>query len=114
MKHTPIITGLLLATGLFAANMGWADEVYSCTNGSGLHFVVYENGNTPTGGHMYMRNIQAGVLNTYRMNRNTIRAKIAGNTAPAELILNKSRNAVFITLNGTTNKVCDARVTEPG
>lgn len=88
-----------------------ADEVYSCKGAvSDLHFVIYTNGDKPRGGHMYLKSIQTAVLDPYRMNSITIRAKIVSNTAKAELILNKDRKAVYITLRDTTRKVCDATV----
>ena len=61
---------------------------------------------------LYLHGIQSAVLDTYRMNDITVRARIAGNTAPTELILNKSRQAVYVTLGDTTNKICDATIRE--
>ena len=92
-----------------------ADEVFQCTgSNTGLHFVIYENGNTPTGGHMYVNNIQVAVLNVYRYQGNdwSARASVAGNTAGTEFILNRDRREVYITLNGTDSLVCSARVIE--
>ncbi len=110
-KKLTQITALIAVVTL--PTLAQADEVFSCTgHNSALHFVIYENGDTPRGGHMYLNGLQTAVLNPYRMNSITIRARIAGNTAGTELILNKSRKAAYVTLNGTTNKLCDIRYSE--
>lgn len=97
------------------AGSAQADEVFQCTgDNSSLHFVIYEDGNTPRGGHMYINNIQVAVLDVYRFQGNdwSARASIVGNTAGTEFILNRSRAEVYVTLGGTESQVCAARVIE--
>jgi hypothetical protein len=97
------------------AGAAQADEVFQCTGShAGLSFVMYENGNTPTGGHMYINNLQVAVLNVYRYQGNdfSARASVVGNTVGTEFILNRSRKEVYIVLNGTDSLVCAANVIE--
>lgn len=109
-----ISKGLIIATLLASLSLpalSQAHETYTCKGAiTGLHFAIYTNGNTPRGGHMYIKSIQTATLSVYRMNKYTIRAKVKGNTAKTEFILNKSRKAIYITLNGRTTKVCNAKV----
>ena len=92
-----------------------ADETYTClgTN-TGLHFVVYEDGNTPRGGHMYINNIQVAVLDTRRINDISIRATVRSNTVNTEFVFNRSREKIYIELRDTSREVCDARVRDVG
>ncbi len=110
LKKLLVITALTASFAL--PTLSQADEVYSCTGkNSALHFVIYTNiNNTPRGGHMYINNLQIAVLKTSRMNNISIHAKVKGNTANTRFILNKSRQAVYIHLNGTESKVCNAQV----
>ncbi len=108
-----LVGGAALLAGTIAAN---ATETYTCSGqNEGLHFVIYEDGDTPTGGHLYINNIQVAVLNAWRLTNNlvSIRASVVGNTADTQFILNKSRQQVFIVLRDTESVVCDAIVREP-
>ena len=89
----------------------YADEVYYCTDrNKDLHFVIYEDGDTPRGGHMYISGIQTAVLLPRRVNDITIRATVAGNTAKTELVFNRSRKQVFIDIGKTSKVVCQMRI----
>lgn len=109
MKNLTFCTTFFtLALGCNAAN---ADQVFSCidTNNT-LHFVLYEDASGTRGGHMYLNNLQTAVLNTYRVNDISVRGTVAGNTAQTEFVFNSSRQKIYIELNGSSEVVCNARV----
>jgi hypothetical protein len=55
---------------------------YRCTDrNQSLYFVVYENNGTLNGGHMYVENMQVGVLKTEQAGTGVIKASVVGNTA---------------------------------
>ncbi len=110
MKKSFLLATLLgLSLHVTIAN---ADQVFRCTDtNNSLHFVLYEDASGPRGGHMYLNNIQTAVLHTRRINDISVRATVAGNTAPTELVFNSSRKKIYVELTGTSNIVCNARVT---
>ena len=104
----------LLLTTAFAAlpAAAIADQVFVCTNTNNtLHFVLYEDSSGTRGGHMYMNGLQTAVLDTYRVNDISVRGTVQGNSAQTEFVFNSSRQQVFIELTGSSELVCDARVT---
>ncbi len=104
---------LVALSGFLAATPAQADEVYSCQGqNSAMHFIIYENGDTPRGGHMYLNNLQTAVLDAWRVNQHSIRARVAGNTADTQIVLNKARRQIYIEIGNTSRELCDARVLE--
>lgn len=105
---------LILATALAVstfASAASATQVFRCTDvNTSLHFVLYEDASGTRGGHMYINNIQAAVLDTYRVNNISVRGTVAGNTAPTEFVFNSSRQAIYIEIGGTSELVCSAAV----
>jgi len=55
---------------------------YRCTDrNQSLYFVVYETNGALSGGHMYVENMQVGVLKTEQAGTGVIKASVVGNTA---------------------------------
>lgn len=78
-----------------------ADGAFSCTDRNRLlHYVFHGDGNQ--GRHIYLNNLQVAVLDTYRVNAISVRAKVAGNTAPTEFVFNSDRRMVHVELGGTS------------
>ncbi len=109
MKNT-VLCATLLIMGL-GHGYAIADQVFSCidTNKT-LHFVLYEDASGTRGGHMYFNNLQTAVLNTYRVNNISVRGTVAGNTAQTEFVFNSNRKKIYVELSGSSEVVCNARV----
>jgi hypothetical protein len=55
---------------------------FRCTDkNTSLYFLVYEQGGKLNGGHLYVENMQVGVLTAEWAGTGVINAKLAGNTA---------------------------------
>jgi hypothetical protein len=87
MKKTMLLGVILLALIFSATAIGGAPPAmkthqFRCTDrNQSMYFVVYENNGNLTGGHMYVENMQVGVLEPENAGTNVIKAKVAGNTA---------------------------------
>ncbi len=104
-----IVVAIAAGLAMEALSADRKTHQYRCENqNKSLYFVIYETDGEITGGHMYFENIQVAVLEPYRMNDITIRAKVAGNTADVELGFNKSRKLVFVhnRKTGTSKDIC--------
>ncbi|HEY0172690.1 MAG TPA: hypothetical protein VGB98_16830 [Pyrinomonadaceae bacterium] len=77
------VAALLLATLAYgAAAPQTKTHQFRCTDkNTSLYFVVYERGGNLDGGHMYVENMQVGVLAPENAGTNVIKASVAGNTA---------------------------------
>jgi hypothetical protein len=73
---------LLAALAYGAATPQMKTHQFRCTDrNTSLYFVVYESGGKLNGGHMYVENMQVGVLTTENAGTNVIKASVVGNTA---------------------------------
>jgi hypothetical protein len=88
MKRATLATSVAAATLLLAALAYGAaapqtkTHQFRCTDkNTSLYFVVYEKGGSLAGGHMYVENMQVGVLEPENAGTNVIKASVAGNTA---------------------------------
>lgn len=107
---TAAAAGFLLAL-ITTPQAAHADEVYTCTDrNTDLHFVIYEQNNTPSGGHMYVAGMQVAGLEVTRQANYLLTANISGNSAPTMLKFNSSRQEIYISINGSEKSVCQVRV----
>ena len=76
-------TALLLAALAYgAAAPATKTHQFRCTDkNTSLYFLVYEQDGKLNGGHMYVENMQVGVLTAEWAGTGVINAKLAGNTA---------------------------------
>jgi len=86
---------------------------FRCTDrNTSLYFVVYENYGSLNGGHMYVENMQVGVLAPENAGTNVIKASVVGNTATnIAFQLHKSPGSVMVANYGTSPnrvEVCKA------
>jgi len=96
-----------------AATPAMKTHQFRCTDrNQSLYFVVYENNGNLTGGHMYVENMQVGVLEPENAGTNVIKAKVAGNTATnIAFQLHKSPGSVMVANYGSNPnrvEVCKA------
>ncbi len=88
MKRVILIASVVVAALLVAAIAYGAatpqmkTHQFRCTDrNTSLYFVVYESGGKLNGGHMYVENMQVGVLSPENAGTNVIKASVVGNTA---------------------------------
>lgn len=86
---------------------------FRCTDrNTSLYFVIYESGGNLDGGHMYVENMQVGVLSAENAGTNVIKASVVGNTANnIAFQLHKSPGSVMVANYGNSPKrveVCKA------
>ena len=86
---------------------------FRCTDkNTSLYFVVYETGGNLNGGHMYVENMQVGVLAPENAGTNVIKASVVGNTATnIAFQLHKSPGSVMVANYGSSPnrvEVCKA------
>ena len=88
MKRVALITSVAVAALLLAALAYGAaapqtkTHQFRCTDkNTSLYFLVYEQGGKLNGGHMYVENMQVGVLTAEWAGTGVINAKLVGNTA---------------------------------
>lgn len=86
---------------------------FRCTDrNTSLYFLVYERGGNLDGGHMYVENMQVGVLSAENAGTNVIKASVVGNTASnIAFQLHKSPGSVMVANYGSNPKrteVCKA------
>ena len=73
---------LLAALAYGAAAPQTKTHQFRCTDkNTSLYFLVYERGGNLSGGHLYVENMQVGVLTAEWAGTGVINAKLAGNTA---------------------------------
>ena len=119
MKRVALIASaaaaaLLLAALAYGAAAPQAKtHQFRCTDkNTSLYFVVYERGGNLAGGHMYVENMQVGVLSTENAGTNVIKASVVGNTATnIAFQLHKSPGSVMVANYGSSPgrvEVCKA------
>ena len=104
---------LLAALAYGAAAPQTKTHQFRCTDrNTSLYFLVYERGGNLSGGHLYVENMQVGVLNPENAGTNVIKASVAGNTATnIAFQLHKSPGSVMVANYGANPKrveVCKA------
>jgi hypothetical protein len=104
---------LLAALAYGAAVPQMKSHQFRCTDqNTSLYFVVYERGGNLSGGHMYVENMQVGVLTPENAGTGVIKAAVAGNTATnIAFQLHKSPGSVMVANYGANPKrveVCKA------
>jgi hypothetical protein len=119
MKRVVLVASVAAAALLLAAlAYGAAAPVmkshqFRCTDkNTSLYFVVYENNGNLSGGHMYVENMQVGVLAPENAGTNVIKAPVVGNTANnIAFQLHKSPGSVMVANYGSSPnrvEVCKA------
>ncbi len=104
---------LLAALAYGAAAPQMKTHQFRCTDkNTSLYFVVYERGGSLAGGHMYVENMQVGVLAPENAGTGVIKAPVVGNTATnIAFQLHKSPGSVMVANYGSDPKrveVCKA------
>ena len=108
------VTALLLAALAYGAvTPQMKTHQFRCTDrNTSLYFVVYESGGKLNGGHMYVENMQVGVLTVENAGTNVIKASVVGNTATnIAFQLHKSPGSVMVAnygANPSRVEVCKA------
>ena len=119
MKRVALIASVAAAALLLAALAYGAaapqtkTHQFRCTDkNTSLYFVVYESNGNLSGGHMYVENMQVGVLAPENAGTGVIKAPVAGNTATnIAFQLHKSPGSVMVANYGASPKrveVCKA------
>jgi hypothetical protein len=73
---------LVAAIAYGAATPQMKTHQFRCTDrNTSLYFIVYESGGKLNGGHMYVENMQVGVLSPENAGTGVIKASVVGNTA---------------------------------
>ena len=119
MKRVGLIASVA-AAALLAAALAYGAAApatkthqFRCTDrNTSLYFVVYETNGSLSGGHMYVENMQVGVLSTENAGTNVIKASVVGNTATnIAFQLHKSPGSVMVANSGNSPsrvEVCKA------
>ncbi|HKG13525.1 MAG TPA: hypothetical protein VKB12_09295 [Pyrinomonadaceae bacterium] len=85
---------------------------FRCTDrNTSLYFLVYERGGNLDGGHMYVENMQVGVLSAENAGTNVIKASVVGNTATNIAFQLHKSGSVMVANYGTSPKrveICKA------
>ena len=113
MKRVALATSVvaaalaLAALAYGAAAPAMKTHQFRCTDkNTSLYFVVYENNGSLSGGHMYVENMQVGVLNVENAGTNVIKASVAGNTAAnIAFQLHKSGSVMVANYGPNPNRV---------
>lgn len=94
-----------LAYGAAAPQM--KTHQFRCTDrNTSLYFLVYETGGQLNGGHMYVENMQVGVLTAEWAGTGVINAKLAGNTANnISFHLHRALKKVLVVNSSTSKRV---------
>ena len=119
MKRATLVTSVAAATLLLAALAYGAaapqtkTHQFRCTDkNTSLYFLVYERGGNLSGGHLYVENMQVGVLAPENAGTNVIKASVVGNTATnIAFQLHKSPGSVMVANYGSNPnrvEVCKA------
>src|SRR5215204_487905 len=107
------VAALLLAVLAYgAAAPQMKTHQFRCTDkNTSLYFVVYERGGNLSGGHMYVENMQVGVLAPENAGTGVIKASVVGNTAANIAFQLHKSGSVMVANYGATPKrveVCKA------
>ena len=98
---------LLAALAYGAAAPAMKTHQFRCTDrNTSLYFVVYENNGNLSGGHMYVENMQVGVLAPENAGTGVIKAPVVGNTATnIAFQLHKSGSVMVANYGNNPNRV---------
>lgn len=98
---------LLAAFAYGAAAPQTKTHQFRCTDkNTSLYFLVYEQGGKLNGGHMYVENMQVGVLTAEWAGTGVINAKLAGNTANnISFHLHRAAKKVLVVNSSTPQRV---------
>jgi hypothetical protein len=98
---------LVAAIAYGAASPQTKTHQFRCTDkNTSLYFLVYERGGKLDGGHMYIENMQVGVLTAEWAGTGVINAKLAGNTANnISLHLHRAAKKVLVVNSSTPQRV---------
>src|SRR5215203_2417585 len=98
---------LLAALAYGAAAPQMKTYQFRCTDkNTSLYFVVYERGGSLAGGHMYVENMQVGVLAPENAGTGVIKAPVVGNTAAnIAFQLHKSGSVMVANYGSSPNRV---------
>ncbi len=119
MKKTMSLSGIVLMALVFSATAIGGGKPptkthqFRCTDrNQSMYFIVYENNGQITNGHMYVENMQVGVLDVENAGTNVIKAKVVGNTATnIAFQLHKNPGSVMVANYGSNPsrvEVCKA------
>jgi hypothetical protein len=118
MKKIILCATLLTAAALAAFAYGASapqmkSHQFRCTDrNTSLYFLVYEQGGKLNGGHMYVENMQVGVLTAEWAGTGVINATLAGNTANnISFHLHRAANKVLVVNSATPQRVDVCQVT---
>lgn len=89
MKRVILIASVAAVAALLVAAIAYGaaspqtkTHQFRCTDrNTSLYFIVYESGGKLNGGHMYVENMQVGVLTAENAGTGVIKASVVGNTA---------------------------------
>jgi hypothetical protein len=89
MKRVIVIASVAAVAALLVAAVAYGAASpqtktyqFRCTDrNTSLYFIVYESGGKLNGGHMYVENMQVGVLTAENAGTGVIKASVVGNTA---------------------------------
>ena len=113
MKRVTLIASVaaaaltLAAIAYGAASPQTKTHQFRCTDkNTSLYFLVYERGGKLDGGHMYIENMQVGVLTAEWAGTGVINVKLAGNTANnISLHLHRTLKKVLVVNSSTPQRV---------
>jgi hypothetical protein len=114
MKRVALITSATAAAALLLAALAYGAAApqmkthqFRCTDrNTSLYFVVYETGGKLNGGHMYVENMQVGVLTAEWAGTGVINAKLAGNTANnISFHLHRAAKKILVVNSSTPQRV---------
>ena len=114
MKRVALVTSVAAAALLLLAALAYGAAApatkthqFRCTDkNTSLYFLVYENNGNLAGGHMYVENMQVGVLTAEWAGTGVINAKLAGNTANnISFHLHKALSKVLVVNSSAAKRV---------
>lgn len=99
--------GALAALAYGATTRQTKTHQFRCTDkNTSLYFVVYETNGSLNGGHMYVENMQVGVLKPENAGTGVIKAPVVGNTAAnIAFQLHKSGMVMVANYGSSPNRV---------
>ena len=113
MKRVALVTSVAVVA-LLAAALAYGAAMpqtkthqFRCTDkNTSLYFLVYERGGKLDGGHLYVENMQVGVLTAEWAGTGVINAQLAGNTANnISFHLHRALKKVLVVNSSTPQRV---------
>jgi hypothetical protein len=114
MKRVIVIASVAAVAALLVAAVAYGAASpqtktyqFRCTDrNTSLYFIVYESGGKLNGGHMYVENMQVGVLSAEWAGTGVINVKLAGNTANnISFHLHRTLKKVLVVNSSTPQRV---------